>query len=234
MLHRRITWIAPLLVVAFGVSMLSAQTSGAMLYANGTVKVNGQASGISTGIFSGDRIDVTESSAGSINRNGSSIVVSPNSSIQYNPGSIEVIQGSARVSTSKGMTATVGQILVSPKDTVAKFDVIKSGDKVVIVSREGALTVKDGSHTTIVQPGSNTELALGTTISQAVTPEPGYKAIPAPFLSDRLADHPFYGVLKGVDNAPPSLPICEDVLACIRSNVSQISPCCCPPRVLCN
>src|ERR1035438_3350422 len=154
--HYRITVLCPLLAVLLGVSMLSAQTGGAMLYANGNVKVNGQAAGDSTSIFSGDKVDVTESSSVSINRSGSSVVVSPNSSIQYDPASVEVIQGSARVSTSKGMSASAGQILVSPKDTVAKFDVLRTCDKVVVVSREGALTVKDGSHTTVVRSEEHT------------------------------------------------------------------------------
>src|ERR1039458_6109063 len=122
-----ITVICSLLVVFVGLSMLSAQTGGAMLYANGNVKVNGQVTGDSTtSVFPGDRVDVTESSAGSINRSGSSVVVSPNSSIQYDPSSVEVLQGSARVSTNKGMSASAGQILVSPKDSAAKFDVIRA------------------------------------------------------------------------------------------------------------
>lgn len=231
----RITVVCYLLVVLLGVGMLSAQTGGAMLYANGNVKVNGQAAGDSTSVFSGDRIDVTESSAGSINRSGSSVVVSPNSSIQYNPASVQVIQGSARVSTSKGMSASVGQILVSPQDAVAKFDVVRSADKVVVVSREGALTVKDGGRTIVVPSGSSTELALAPTGGQALSLAPGSKAVPATFISDnRLLDHPFYGVVKGVDVSPASLPICEDLLTCIRPGVSKIKPCCCPPRIKCN
>ena len=215
--------------------MLSAQTGGAMLYANGNVKVNGQPAGDSTSIFSGDRVDVTESSAGSINRSGSSVVVSPNSSIQYDPASVEVIQGSARVSTSKGMSASVGQILVSPKDAVAKFDVVRADDKVVVVSQEGALTVKDGGRTMVVQPGSSAELALSPTIGQALPQSPGSKVVPATFISaDRLLEHPFYGVVKGVDDTPATLPVCPDVLSCLRPNVSQIKPCCCPPKILCH
>src|SRR5664280_401645 len=235
MSHCRIIVLCLLLVVVFGASLLSAQTGGAMLYANGNVKVNGQAAGDSTSIFSGDRVDVIESSAGSINRSGSSVVVSPNSSIQYDPASVEVIQGSARVSTSKGMSASAGQILVSPKDTVAKFDVLRTCDKVVVVSREGALTVKDGSRTTVVQSGSTAELALAPTVGQALAQDPGPKASPATFISDRLVEHPLYGVVKGVDDTPDAtLPILSNVLECIRPNVSQIRPCCCPPRIACH
>ena len=232
----RFTVLCPLLVVVFGVSMLSAQTGGAMLYANGNVKVNGQPTGDSTSIFSGDRVDVTESSAGSINRSGSSVVVSPNSSIQYGPASVEVIQGSAHVSTSQGMSASAGQILVSPKDTVAKFNVVRTDDKLVVISREGALTVKDGSRTMVVQSGASTELALGPATGQALSGDQGSKATSANFLpTDRLLDHPFYGVVKGIDNTPDAtLPPCSNVLECIRPNVSQIRPCCCPPRISCH
>ena len=233
MAHCRNT-VVLLLVVFFGVSMLPAQTGGAMLYANGNAKVNGQAAGISTSIFSGDKVDVTDASSVSINRSGSSVVVSPNSSIQYDPASVEVIQGSLRVSTSKGMSASAGQILVSPKDAVAKFDVVRTCDKVVIVSREGALTVKDGSRTTVVQSGASIELALGPTTGQALSGDQGAKAVPATFISDRLLEHPFYGVVKGVDDTPSRLHVCADVLECIRSHVSQIRPCCCPPRIPCN
>ena len=233
MAHCRNT-VVLLLVVFFGVSMLPAQTGGAMLYANGNAKVNGQAAGISTSIFSGDKVDVTDASSVSINRSGSSVVVSPNSSIQYDPASVEVIQGSLRVSTSKGMSASVGQILVSPKDTVAKFDVLRTDDKVVVVSREGALTVKDGSRTTVVQSGASTELALGPATGQGLSGDQGSKAVPATFISDRLVEHPFYGVVKGVDDTPADLPICKDVLTCIRGSVSQIRPCCCPPRIPCH
>jgi len=234
-MRRGIALICSLLVVVSGFSMLSAQTGGAMLYANGTVRVNGQDAGISTSVYAGDRIDVAGAAAGSINRNGSSVVVSPNSSIQYAPASIEVIQGSARLSTSKGMSASAGQVLVSPRDAAAKFDVVRTDNKVVVVSREGALTVKDGDRTILVQSGSSTELALGPTTGQALAQDAGPKATSASFIpQDRLSEHPFYGVVNGVSSSPDTLPICSNILTCIRQDISQMRPCCCPPRVMCN
>jgi hypothetical protein len=224
-----------LLVMVMGVSVLSAQTGGAILSANGTVKVNGQAAGESTSVFSGDRVDVTGSSAGSINRSGSSVVVGPNSSIQYAPASVEVLQGSARVSTSQGMSAQAGQILVSPKDAQAKFDVVRIDNKVVVVSREGALTVKNGNQTVVVASGSSNEFALGSVAGQAPSGEQGAKTVQANLLPpDRLLEHPFYGVVKGIETHPDTLPICADLETCIRPTVSMIRPCCCPPKVMCN
>jgi len=224
-----------LLVVLLGANLLSAQTGSAMLYANGNVTVNGLAAGNSTAVFSGDKVEVPAASAGSINLVGSSVVVNPNSAIQYSSGSVDVIQGGARVSTSKGMSATAGPVVVSPIDASAKFDVVKTSDKVVVISREGGLNVKDGDRTIAVASGSSTELPLLASAGQAAAQNSASSASSANFLSsDRLVQHPFYGVLNGVENNPPSLPICANITTCLRPSVSQIHPCCCPPVVLCH
>jgi len=219
-----ITVMCVVLTVVLGVSVLSAQTGGAMLYAvNGDVRVNGQSAGHSTGILAGDKIDVPASTAGSINLAGSSVVVTPNSSVQYNAANIEVLQGGARVSTSKGMSASVGPVVVAPQGASAKFDVVSTDNKVVVVSREGALVVKDGSRTMVVPSGSTTELPLEASGAQGNT-----KA--ADFLSSaRLSEHPFYGVVNGVESTPNSMfPPCSNINACIRGSISGIRPCCCP------
>ena len=221
------------LVVGLGATLLPAQTSGAMLYANGDVRINGQPAGVSTSILAGDRIDVTGSSASSINRSGSSIVVRANSSIQYDPSSIQVYQGSARISTSKGMVAKVGDVVVTPQDSSAKFDVTREGDKVLVASREGVVTVRDGGHTLTVQPGASTEVALGPGAIATVASQ-GSGSAPDYFGTERLAEHPFYGVTNGVSTNPASLPMCPSVTICLRPGVSNIHPCCCPPIVQCH
>ena len=225
------TFFAVLGLVMLGAGLLAAQSGGAMLYANGDVKVNGQAAGYSTSIFGGDRVDVTASSAGSINRSGSSVVVGPNSSIQYDPASIQVIQGSARISTTKGMTAEAGGVVVSPSDPAAKFDVTTTGDKVVVTSREGALSVKDGDRTIAIQPGASSEFPV-VAAGGAQIPSANSRASLLP--PDQLAEHPFYGVVAGIPAQPPTLPICSSLQTCIRPSVSMIRPCCCPPRIMCN
>ena len=219
-----------LFVSLLGLCTLFAQSDGAMLYANGDVKVNGQAAGNSSSVFTGDRIDVTASSAGSINRSGSSVVISPNSSVQYEPSSVNVIQGTARISTTKGMTASAGTVSVTPKDGTAKFDLARTGDKVVVVSREGALTVQDGSRTEVVQPGSTAELSINGQNALPDGPKSSANFLPP----DRLVDHPFYGVVNGITAKPDTLPECPDVAICLRPSVSKIHPCCCPPLVMCN
>ncbi len=86
-------------IVFFSLTVLNAQNNGAMLYAHGNVTLNGQAVGSSTTIFTGDRLDTADSSVVTINRTGSSIIVNPNSSIQYGQSSIDIMRGTARLST---------------------------------------------------------------------------------------------------------------------------------------
>jgi hypothetical protein len=225
MSHCRIIVLCLLLVVVFGASLLPAQTGGAMLYANGNVKVNGQAAGDSTSIFPGDKVDVTESSSVSINRSGSSVVVSPNSSIKYDSSSVEIMSGTARVSTIKGMSAQAGQITVAPKTGVAKFDVLKLDDKVTVASREGALTVNEGGRTITLTPGSSATLLLtaapGQVSSTAVAQNSAGLLSEAPFSSAGLSP----------SSDGPLLPICPPRPNCTRPPVSATSICpCIGPR----
>ena len=115
-------------IVLFSLAVLHAQNNGAMAYAHGDVTLNGQAVSSSTTISTGDRLDTADSSVVTINRTGSSIVVNPNSSIQYGQSSIEIMRGTARLSTLAGMSAQAGQLTITPKDGMAKFDIVRSDD----------------------------------------------------------------------------------------------------------
>ena len=149
MKRQEIALVAGLALIVVGMSFAQAQTvspsstanGGAMLYANGNAKVNGQSAGVSTSIFAGDKVEVGDSSAVSISRSGSSIVLSPNSSVKYDPANLDVVTGTVRVSTTQGMSVHAGNVSVSPQDknTAAKFDVTAGASNVTVASQEGAL-----------------------------------------------------------------------------------------------
>lgn len=211
------------LVLLLAAATLAAQTSGAMLSAQGNVKVNGQYVEDSTSLFTGDEIDVPAASVVSINGSGSSVVVSPNSSVQYNESAIEIMQGTARVSTTKGMLARAGQVIVVPKTGMAKFDVVEAGGQVIVTSHEGALTVKDGNRTIAVASGGNATLALAPAgLASAVD------TVPATVRKASMASEaPFYG--EGVQPDQNPIPWCPNFKSCPgqRPNVSEIRPCRC-------
>lgn len=238
-MKREVALIAGLtLLMVVGLSLAQAQDAsvsltaagGAMLYANGNVKVNGQPAGVSTSIFAGDKVEVGDSSSVSINRSGLSIVLSPNSSVRYEPTNLDVLKGTVRVSTNQGMTVHAGNVSISPqgKTAAAKFDVIANAGNVSVASQNGALSVNDGGRNMSLSSGSKTTVSAA---SQASPDAP--KVAAGSFLDGQLAQHPFYGTVAGVNSAPHTVPVCADVAECIRPNVSQIRPCCCPPVVMC-
>ena len=203
-----------LLVVVCAAAMLPAQTSGAMLYASGKVTLNGAAVVDSSSIFAGDRLVTSDGSIVSLNRSGSSVVVSPNSTVEYKKSAVEVIAGTAHVNTVNGMSAEVGQVTVAPKDQSAKFDVVRVDNQVMVTSREGAVTINDGSHTIVLPSGGHTTLALGSTVSQSSLAVQGGTFIGRAGLgSGVVASGPFYTLVTPTTD----LPWCSNVMAMFPS-----------------
>ena len=204
------------LLLAVSPSLLLAQASGAMAYVHGTVKVNGSNVGDSSSVFAGDQIETAPSSAVSINRTGSSIAVNPDSKVKYEGSSIEVMAGSARISTTKGMAAQVGGLTITPKDGSAKFDVINTGNQVVIESHSGALSIDDGKQVTMLAAGVKGEypmLAGGAA-----------QAVPATINGFLNSNEPLYE-LSRTDGSEP--PWCAATKLCKRASVSKIHYCKC-------
>ncbi len=206
-------------VVLLYVAALSGQNSAAMLYAHGNVTLNGQAPGQSTSIFAGDRLETADSSVATINRSGSSVVVNPNSSIQYSQSAIQIMHGTARVSTLAGMSAEAGRLTITPSDGKAKFDVVQSSQGTIVTPREGALTVHDGNSTISLQPGQSRTFTPNALASQSAVQGDGSAILP-------------HEQVQTFETAvQPGLPICPSLKYCIgHDNVSQINPCLCRPE----
>ena len=201
--------------------IMSAQSSGAMVYASGDVKLNGNAVGGSSSVFDGDRLVTANSSTVSLNRNGSTVVVSPNSAVQYRGSVVDISSGSARVTTVNGMSAQVGGVTVTPKSQNASFEVARVNNEVVVTSREGEVTVNNGGRSIMVQPGSNAKLDLSAGLNN------GENVVPISQMEKKsalVASGPFYSIQSASD-----LPICPTANFCDRTHVSQIKPCKCLP-----
>jgi len=203
-------------VVLFSMAVAGGQNNGAMLYAHGNVTVNGQSLAASTSIFAGDRLDTADSSVATINRRGSSVVVNPNSSVEYGQSSIVVMHGTARVSTLAGMSARAGQVVISPTNGNAKFDVPRTSEGTVVVPREGSLVVHDGDRTVNLQPGASRMFASTSQAEQTIAEQSAAGVVP----HDGI--HTYETGMQG------GLPICPNVSYCFgRGSASQIQPCSC-------
>ena len=163
--------VAVLLIVVCPSTFLMAERPSAMLYATGAVTLNGIRipAAKSMSLFAGDRVDTADASVASINWSGSSLVVDPNSSVQYQSDGFSILKGRARVRMSKGMSAHAGPISVLLQSDTALFDVSTDGNTILVASREGTLTVTDGIETATLEPGFTAKVSLD---SQDQGPKP--------------------------------------------------------------
>jgi hypothetical protein len=146
------------LLLLFPTSMFAANSNAAMLYSNAGARVNGAAVRHSSSlIFSGDLLQTQSDSAANINAPGSSIIVLPDSEVQFEGSSVRIAHGGITVSTSRGVATTAGDLKVAPTSkSWTQFDVIDADGTVRIAARKGDVAVSDGKSTVTLAQGQET------------------------------------------------------------------------------
>ena len=137
----------------------SSDTKAAILYPSGSTWVNGSAVVRSSALFPGDRVRTDANGIANITLPGSAVLVLSNSEVQFSGALLELTRGSLVISTTKGLSAGLGELKISPAEANAKFEVTESGENVLIVAREGNLTIKDGVTSTALPAGKNVTMA---------------------------------------------------------------------------
>src|SRR5271169_4119003 len=94
--------------------MLAGETATGMLYTNGAAWLNGSEVPKSAAVFSGDMLQTRPDSTASIQSNGSNIMVLADSLVKYEGPSVELEHGAVRVTTSSGLAARAGDVIVKP------------------------------------------------------------------------------------------------------------------------
>jgi len=146
-----------LLLLIVPASLFGADSSAAMLYANGAAWLNGSHVPNSSAIFAGDLVQTRSDSAANIHASGSSITVLGDSLVQFEGASLKVEHGGVSVSTSKGVAATAGDVRVAPASNAwTEFNVIDIDGTVRIAARKGDLTVTDDNGTVTLAQGQET------------------------------------------------------------------------------
>jgi len=146
-----LVWV---LVVLLPASIVMADATSAMLSATGNVSVNGSPIERATAIFPGDRVKTGPNSIATLTNEGSSVTVSGNSSLVFSKSFVNVLCGTALVSTSRGMSVRVSNLLVQPaRGTQARFQITQDEGQLQIIAREGTLAVDNGATTSSLQPG---------------------------------------------------------------------------------
>ncbi len=152
-------FLAVLLAIALSVSVMSAETRGAMIYASNSAFLNGTSFQRTSTVFPGDKLSVPAGSAVTITVSGSSILVPALSRITYNGDFVSLDpQTAIRVTTTKGMAAKIQDIRIAPaKDGAAKFEVARYNGQVIVAAKQGSVLIASLA-------GSRTLLEGGTTV----------------------------------------------------------------------
>jgi hypothetical protein len=149
--------LALLLVFTFPVSLFSAETHAAMVFATGPASLNGAALPRSTAVFAGDLLKTSKDSAIIINANGSTIQVGGDSSVQFQGDSINLNSGVAQVTTHNGMRVEASVLTIAPNRNEAKYQVSRLSGKVMVAALNGSVSVLHEGSTDVVSAGQSKE-----------------------------------------------------------------------------
>ena len=136
-------------------SAWSSDTKPAILYPSGSTLVNGSAVVRSSALFPGDRVRTETNGIANITLPGSAVLVLSNSEVQFSGAAVNIVRGSMVISTTNGLSAGLGELKISPVERTAKFEVTESGENVLIVAREGNLTILNGKRSTVLSAGKS-------------------------------------------------------------------------------
>jgi hypothetical protein len=149
--------VSCVLLLIVPASLFAADSGAAMLYADGAAWLNGSHVPDSSAIFAGDLVQTRSDSAANIHAPGSSITVIGDSLVQFGGTSLKVEHGGVSVSTSKGITAIVGDVRVAPASNAwTEFNVTDENGTVRIAARKGDLAVTDDNGTATLAQGQET------------------------------------------------------------------------------
>jgi len=146
--------LAWMLVVLFPASLMMADATSAMLIGNGSVSVNGSPIERATAVFPGDKVQTGPNAMATLTSEGSSVTVPGNSSLVFSRNFVNVLCGTAVVSTTRGLPVRVSHVLVQPaRGAQSRFQVTQKEGQLEIIAREGTLAIDNGSSTSALQAG---------------------------------------------------------------------------------
>lgn len=151
------TILSCLLIVVLPASMWAADSSAAMLYTNGTAWINGAYVPKSSAVFSGDLVQTRSDSVANIKALGSSLLVLPDSLVEFQGSVVKLEHGKLSITTSKGMGTQVGGLKIVPvAGTWTEFEVSDTDGTVKVVARKGNLTLIDAKGSSTLAQGQET------------------------------------------------------------------------------
>jgi ferric-dicitrate binding protein FerR (iron transport regulator) len=203
------------------VASLSASDSSAVLKSTGVVVLNGAGAPATTAIFSGDTVRTTGGSVLTISAPGSTVLLPQNSQLTFKGNSVNLTGGKATVTTTKGMSVSADQYLISPgPEGSAQFEIEKSGDGLLVHAAKGAVTIKSSGKMVTLSEG---QIAAVNAQSGLLSVQPAGSSTAA---SSSSALDSLHDSLSS--NVGATVPVCPNISLCkVPPSISGQKPCRC-------
>jgi hypothetical protein len=179
---------------------------GAMLYAKGTVQVNGKPVTDAIAIMPGDTVHTGDGSSANITATGATMMLGPNTDLTYKPDVIALVHGGVAMGTSSKMRVTLGCINVTPSGTNwTRYEVVDVSGVAKVAARTESVIVENTSLKAISSKSGGSP--AGMTLSEgqetvrdeycAAKSEPAATAISTPFYTSPYFIYSMIGVAAG-------------------------------------
>jgi hypothetical protein len=122
---------------------LSAQAPSAIVHTQGGVWVNGYEAKDASAVFSGDVIETKPDFSATLNLEGSSVLIQPESVVKFQGDAVELDHGTVSVETSRSLKVLVHCITVVPvANEWTQYDVVDLNGSVQVSARTKDVNVK--------------------------------------------------------------------------------------------
>jgi hypothetical protein len=140
-LRNSLCWM---MVVLSPLWLLAADTGAAVVHTKGGVWVNGAQAADSTAVFSGDLLETKAGSVATLDAQGSSVLIQPESVVKFQGSFLSLEHGSVSVEASTSMNVHVNCIRVEPASNQrTQYDVADVGGTVHVAVHKGDVNITE-------------------------------------------------------------------------------------------
>jgi ferric-dicitrate binding protein FerR (iron transport regulator) len=132
-----------LLITVLPASLMANEQQAAMLHNNGGVFLNGSAAPQSSALEPDDTVQTQRDSIATIDANGSTVTVNPDTLLQFEGDEIYLEHGTLLVNTSTGLRVRVGCLTVIPVNQAwTQYDVTDVDGKVTVFAHKNDVNIE--------------------------------------------------------------------------------------------
>ena len=130
-------------------ALLAQETGAAVIYATGSVFLNGAQLANSSAVTVGDVIQTRDNGVANINAPGATVVVESNTIVRFQSGGFALDRGSVSIATGKGISVFARDLKITPvSGDWTEFYVTRASGSIQIFARKNDVTVNCGTNST--------------------------------------------------------------------------------------